>query len=58
MNNEETNYDLTIKTKKHTFQFITELKDIKSMLEKINYKEIESVRLEKRRIKNGKGKNI
>ena len=44
----EINYNLTIKTKKHTFTFITELKDLKSMLEKINYKDIESVNLEKR----------
>lgn len=54
----ETNYDLTIKTKKHTFKFITELKDIKAMLEKINYKDIESVNLEKRKVKDGKRKDI
>lgn len=54
----EIDYDLMIKTKKHTFTFITELKDLKAMLEKINYKEIESVKLEKRKVKDGKGKNI
>lgn len=54
----EINYDLEIKTKKDTFRFIIELQDLKDMLEKINYKEIESVNLEKRKMKSGKGKNI
>ena len=54
----EINYDLEIKTKKDTFRFIVELQDLKDMLEKINYKEIESVNLEKRKMKSGKGKNI
>lgn len=54
----EINYDLEIKTKKDTFRFIIELQDLKNILEKINYKEIESVNLEKRKMKSGKGKNI
>ena len=44
----EINYDLEIKTKKDTFRFIVELKDLKDMLEKLNYKEIKSVELKKR----------
>lgn len=44
----EINYDLEIKTKKDTFRFIVELKDLKEMLEKLNYKEIKSVELKKR----------
>ena len=51
MNNEETNYDLTINTSRNTFKFIIELQDLKSMLEQINYKDVNSIQLEKRKVK-------
>ncbi len=47
----ENNYDLTIKTNKDMFKFIVELKDLKSILQQINYKEINSVELSKRKAK-------
>lgn len=51
MGNEEINYDLTINTPRNTFKFIIELQDLKSMLEQINYKEVNSIQLEKRKVK-------
>ena len=48
---EEENYDLEIKTKRNTFKFIVELKDLKGMLEQLNYNDINSIKLEKRKVK-------
>lgn len=48
---EEENYDLEIKTNRNTFKFIVELKDLKEMLEKLKYEEINSIKLEKRKVK-------
>ena len=53
----ENNYDLTIKTNKDMFKFIVELKDLKSILQQINYKEINSVELSKRKAKKWKKLN-
>lgn len=47
----ENNYDLTIKTNKDMFKFIVELKDLKSILQQINYTDIESVELQKHKVK-------
>jgi len=54
MEYEEINYDLTIKTDKKLFKFIVELKDLRSILKQMNYKEVNSVELVKRKNKNAK----
>jgi hypothetical protein len=47
----EINYDLTIKTTKDMFRFIVELKDLKTVLQQVNFKEIESVELHRHKAK-------